>query len=132
VALSLDHVAIAVPALAGAVPLFEALTGERASETERVPGQYVDVVFIGDGPGRLELVAPSSPESPVARFLERRGPGLHHIAFRVTGLDGVLDDLAARGVELIDRTPRAGAHGTRVAFVHPRSCAGVLIELVEA
>jgi methylmalonyl-CoA epimerase len=127
----LDHVAIAVPDLQQALPSFEALTGAPAAAAERVEDQGVDVVFIGDGPGRLELIAPIGAGSPVARFLERRGAGLHHIAYRVTDLDAKLAELTARGVPLIDAEPRRGAHGRRVAFIHPRGTAGVLVELVE-
>jgi methylmalonyl-CoA/ethylmalonyl-CoA epimerase len=130
--LPLDHVAIAVPDLAGAVATYEALTGGVGSPAERVEDQGVDVVFIGSGSGRIELVAPISDASPVARFLARRGAGLHHLAYRVHDLPARLHELTARGVELIDREPRAGAHGRRVAFLHPRSTGGVLIELIEA
>jgi methylmalonyl-CoA/ethylmalonyl-CoA epimerase len=129
--LSLDHVAIAVPSLATALPTFEALVGATGSTPESVTSQGVAVAFLGDGPGKLELIEPSSPTSGVARFLEKRGPGLHHIAYRVTDLAATLDRLAARGVELIDRVPRSGAHGHKVAFIHPRSSGGVLVELVE-
>lgn len=130
--LPLDHVAIAVDSIAKALPLFESLTGGAGSVTERVETQGVNVAFVGTGAARLELIEPLSAESGVGRFLARRGPGLHHIAYRVADLQTMLDDLAARGVELIDREPRTGARGHRVAFLHPRSTGGVLIELVEA
>ena len=84
--LPLDHVAIAVPSLASATPLYELLTGGTASQPERVETQGVIVTFIGTGTGRIELIEPTSPASPVARFLERRGPGLHHLAYRVDDL----------------------------------------------
>jgi methylmalonyl-CoA/ethylmalonyl-CoA epimerase len=92
----------------------------------------VNVVFLGSGSAKLELVEPLSPDTPVGRFLAKRGQGIHHIAYRVEDLAATLDRLAEAGFELIDRTPRRGAHGRLVAFVHPRSTAGVLIELVEA
>jgi methylmalonyl-CoA/ethylmalonyl-CoA epimerase len=129
--LPVDHIAIAVPSIAAAQPVFELLTGGTASPPERVDTQGVDVVFIGDGVARLELLEPFAPDSPVARFLAKRGAGLHHIAYRVDDLAGTLDRLAAAGTELVDRTPRQGAHGRLVAFIHPRSSAGVLIELVQ-
>lgn len=129
--LPLDHVAIAVDSLAKALPLFQSLTGGAGSDIERVEAQGVNVAFVGTGAARLELIEPLSAESGVGRFLARRGPGLHHIAYRVVDLGSTLDDLAARGVELIDREPRAGVHGHRIAFLHPRSTGGVLIELVE-
>jgi methylmalonyl-CoA/ethylmalonyl-CoA epimerase len=132
--LPLDHVAVAVRSIAESLPLFELLVGARGSERERVDAQGVDVVFVGGDGGdgtKIELIEPLSPQSGVGRFLEKRGPGLHHIAFRVPDLAAALERLAAQGIELIDREPRAGAHGHRVAFLHPRSTAGVLVELVE-
>lgn len=128
--LPLDHVAIAVESIAASQPLFESLLGVSGSRVERVEAQGVDVAFIGTGPGRLELLQPTGPDTAVGRFLTRRGPGLHHIAYRVPDLEAALAGFAAAGVELIDREPRAGAHGHRVAFLHPRSTGGVLIELV--
>jgi methylmalonyl-CoA epimerase len=128
----LDHVAIAVESIATALPIFESLTGDSGSVAERIESQGVAVVFVGTGIGRLELLEPLSAESAVGRFLARRGPGLHHIAYRVADLQAVLDELAGRGFELIDRSPRPGANGHRVAFLHPRSTGGVLIELVES
>jgi methylmalonyl-CoA epimerase len=127
----LDHVAIAVPSIRAALPALELISGAPGSPAEAVESQGVNVVFIGTAGCRLELLEPTGPDSPVARFLDRRGPGLHHIAYRVTDLAAVLEDLGQRGFELIDRTPRAGAHGRLVAFIHPRSAGGVLIELVQ-
>lgn len=129
--LPLDHVAIAVRSISEALPTFQRLTGGESSTPERVESQGVAVAFVGSGEGRLELLEATSPESTVARFLDRRGPGLHHLAYRVPDLAAALDRLAADGVELIDRVPRAGAGGHRVAFLHPRSTGGVLVELVE-
>lgn len=129
--LPLDHVAVAVRSIAESLPLFELLVGARGSERERVAAQGVDVVFVGGDGAKVELIEPLSPESGVGRFIEKRGPGLHHIAFRVPDLAAALERLAAQGVELIDHAPRPGAHGHRVAFLHPRSTAGVLVELVE-
>lgn len=128
--LPLDHVAIAVESIAASQPLFESLIGAAGSRVERVAGQGVDVVFIGTGAGRLELLQPTAPDTAVGRFLARRGPGLHHIAYRVSDIDAELARLAEAGVELIDRVARRGAHGHRVAFLHPRSTGGVLVELV--
>lgn len=130
--LPLDHLAIAVPSIAEARPLFELLTGGTASPLEHVADQGVDVVFIGEGTGRIELVEPLSAETAVGRFLARRGPGLHHIAYRVPDIAAALARLTAAGIRLIDQEPRAGAHGSKVAFIHPASAGGVLIELVEA
>jgi methylmalonyl-CoA/ethylmalonyl-CoA epimerase len=102
-----------------------------AGAVERVPDQKVDVLVCHAGSQRIELVAPAAPDSPVSRFLETRGGGLHHTAYRVDDLAAALRALAAKGVRLIDEAPRPGAHGTSIAFVHPRSTGGVLIELVE-
>lgn len=130
--LNIDHVGIAVPSLDDALPLWESLVGARGTGREIVEGQGVEVVFVGAGRSRIELLAPTRPDSPVARFLERRGPGLHHICYRVADIRAALADLGARGFEPIDREPRSGAHGHQVVFLHPRSASGVLVELVEA
>lgn len=127
----IDHVAIAVPSIAQALEFYELLTGARASPPQDIAGDGVRVAFLESGTGRIELVEPTTAGSPVERFLSRRGAGLHHVAFRVPDLAAELERLAARGVELIDRTPRPGAHGRPVAFIHPRSSGGVLVELVE-
>jgi methylmalonyl-CoA/ethylmalonyl-CoA epimerase len=128
--LPLDHVAIAVESIAASLPIFESLLGAAGSPVERVESQGVCVTFMGSGAGRIELIEPTGPDTAVGRFLERRGPGLHHIAYRVPDLEATLARLAADGFELIDQTPRAGAYGHQVAFLHPRSTGGVLIELV--
>lgn len=127
-----DHIAIAVASLADALPAFERLSGASGSPPEEVAEQGVRAVFVGSGAGRLELLEPTTPDSPVARFLAKRGPGLHHVAYRVPDVAAALAELAAAGMDLIDRVPRAGAHGRQVAFVHPRSASGVLVELVSA
>jgi methylmalonyl-CoA/ethylmalonyl-CoA epimerase len=131
VELPLDHVAIAVPSITAALPLFELLSNAGGSPIERVEAQKVDVAFIGTGTGRIELLQPVSSDSTVQKFLDRRGPGLHHVAYRVPNLEAALKQLAERGIQLIDKQPRPGAGGHRVAFLHPRSTQGVLVELVE-
>jgi methylmalonyl-CoA/ethylmalonyl-CoA epimerase len=128
--LPLDHVGIAVPSLDDAIPRWERITGARAHGRERVEEQGVEVVFVGGGAGRVELLAPLRPDSPVARHLERRGPGMHHLAYRVTDVDAALAAFAAEGFELVDRHGRPGAHGSTVAFLHPRAAGGVLVELL--
>ncbi|HEY8470078.1 MAG TPA: methylmalonyl-CoA epimerase [Longimicrobiales bacterium] len=129
--LPLDHVGIAVRSIAEALPLFQLITGGEGSPTESVPDQGVAVAFVGSGRARLELIEPIAPESPVARFLERRGPGLHHLAYAVPDVAAALERLRRAGIQLVDQQPRLGAHGRRVAFLHPASTGGVLIELVE-
>lgn len=129
--LPLDHVAIAVRSIDESLPSFEAVTGASGSPRERVESQGVELCFVGSGRGKLELLEPLGPETAVGRFLERRGPGLHHIAYRVPDIVHALAALADAGFQLIDREPRPGAHGHRVAFLHPKSTGGTLIELVE-
>lgn len=123
----LHHVGIAVPSLEEARPLYELLSGLSCSPPETIESQGVRVAFIGP----IELLEPLGPDTTVGRFLERRGPGLHHVAYETTDIVRELSRLEEAGLELIDREPRPGAHGHRVAFVHPRSTGGVLIELVQ-
>lgn len=129
--LPLDHVAVAVESIDAVLPAFEALTGATASPVDQVISQGVAVCFIGAGDTKLELLEPLVPDSPVGRFLQKRGAGLHHIAYRVDDIEASIQDLADQGFDLIDRAPRAGAHGHQVAFIHPHSTGGVLIELVQ-
>ena len=129
--LPLDHIAIAVPSITAALPIFELLANATGSPIERVEAQKVDVAFIGSGEGRIELLQPVGQDSTVQKFLDKRGAGLHHIAYRVTDLEAALERLAAAGIRLIDERPRLGAGGHLVAFLHPASTHGVLVELVE-
>jgi methylmalonyl-CoA epimerase len=124
--LPFDHVAVAVPSITEAAAVLELLTGESCSTPTDVASQGVRVAFVGV----VELLEPMGDESTVARFLARRGPGLHHIAFRTADLRAEIERVRAAGFELIDATPRRGAHGL-IAFIHPRSTGGVLVELVQ-
>lgn len=126
----LHHVGIIVRDLDEAVERYRQLGFGEPARFD-VPEQGVQVVSYVAGPGYLELMTPTNPDSGVARFLERRGEGLHHVAYAVPDIEAALARLAAEGFELIDATPRHGIHDWRVAFVHPRSCGGVLTELVE-
>lgn len=125
--LPLDHVAIAVPSIGDAVPVYERLTGGVRSPVETLEPQGVRVAFVGS----LELLEPLGPGSTVARFLERHGPGLHHVAYRTPDIEVELARLVDEGFEPIDREPRSGASGHLVAFLHPRGTGKVLFELVE-
>lgn len=127
----LDHIAIAVPSITAALPTYTAFSAGNSGPIESVPSQHVNVTFVGSGPTRIELIEPTTPESTVQRFLERRGPGLHHIAYRVVDLARTLAELSDAGYRLIDHTPRPGAGGHLVAFLHPSSTGGVLVELVQ-
>lgn len=131
VKLPVDHIGIAVTSIAQAMPLFELLTGATGSPPERLDAQGVSVAFVGDDGARLELIEPTTPESTIARFLDRRGAGLHHVALRVPDIRLALARFIEAGIEPVDREPRPGAGGHAVAFLHPRSTGGVLIELVE-
>lgn len=128
---NIDHIGIAVNSLAEAIPVYAALLGENASGEEEVPSEGVRVAFFGDGHGRIELLEATGPESPVARFLERNGPGVHHVCLSVPDLDVALEEAADAGVEVLEPRIREGAGGHRVAFLHPKTTAGVLIELSE-
>ena len=123
----LDHVAVAVASIEEARALFELVTGEVCSPVESIESQGVKVAFVGS----VELLEPTDPQGTVARFLERRGSGLHHVAFRVPDLEAALSELSAQGIRLIDEVPRIGARGHRVAFLHPGSTQGTLVELVQ-
>ena len=129
--LGIHHVAVAVRDLAQARSLYVDLLGLADRGSEPVPSQKVRVLFAGAGGSEVECLEPLGPDSTVARFLERRGPGLHHLAYRVADLEAALAELKRRGTRLIDGAPRPGARGTRVAFLHPSATAGVLTELVE-
>jgi len=127
----LDHVGIAVRSIDEAMPIWERLANTRGSDVETVPAQRVRVAFVGTGSARVELIEPTSADSPISRFLDKRGPGLHHVAYRVPDIAGALADYIALGMQPIDREARPGAAGHRVAFLHPRDAGGVLVELVE-
>lgn len=126
---TLDHLGIAVSDLEAALAFFRDTLGVGVSHTEEVPEQHVRVAFLPAGDACLELLEPTSDESPIAKFLAKRGGGLHHVALQVSDLPGTLVRLAASGVELIDREPRPGGHGKEIAFIHPRATGGVLLEL---
>lgn len=127
----LSHIAIATPqADALADSLVKGL-GARRGEEELLDAGGLRVVFVHLGPVTFELLEPQHPEHTVAKFLTKRGPGLHHVSLDVDGIEGALAACTAAGIEPIDQTPRPGAHGTRVAFLHPKSLGGVLVELSE-
>ncbi len=129
--MKLEHIGIATPRLDEALKFWRDALGLEVSETEVVEEQGVRVAMLPVGEPRVELLEPTGPESPVAKFLEKRGPGIHHIAVRVTDIRAALARLKGQGARLIDETPRVGAGGCLVAFVHPSAAGGVLLELVE-
>jgi len=127
--IGLDHLGIAVRSLEQAVKLYEAL-GLVPEIAHEVPSEKVKVAFLPVGGSRLELLEPTDPDSVIARFLDRRS-GVHHVCLLVEDLEQALTEMKARGVRLVDEVPRVGAGGCRVAFVHPDSAAGLLLELKE-
>ncbi|PYQ65075.1 MAG: methylmalonyl-CoA epimerase [Acidobacteria bacterium] len=129
-AFRLDHIGIAVSSIDQAVGLYEAL-GLKETRREIVESQEVRTAFLPIGDTRLELLEPVGSDSPVAKFLAKRGPGIHHICFAVPDLEGALADLRGRGFRLVHQSPVPGADGRRVAFLHPSAGQGVLIELSE-
>ncbi|MCG6956511.1 MAG: methylmalonyl-CoA epimerase [Gemmatimonadetes bacterium] len=123
----LDHVAIAVPSLENACHVFELISGHPCTDPETLESQGVRVAFCGS----IEILEPLGPDTSVGRFLERRGSALHHVAYRSDDLPADLARLKEQGVDLIDAVPRPGARGHQVAFLHPRSTGGILVELVQ-
>ncbi|MFO7694340.1 MAG: methylmalonyl-CoA epimerase [Vicinamibacterales bacterium] len=126
---TLDHIGIAVGDLSQALAFYRDALGLDVAPVEEVPSQRVRAHFIPVGEAAIELLEPTSPDSPIAKFIEKRGPGVHHVTLRVDDIRETLGRLKARGVRLIDETPREGAEGALVAFVHPASTHGVLVEL---
>lgn len=127
----IDHVGIAVKSLETAIPLYRDILGFSFLGKETVDSQQVRVAFFRLGEIKVELLEPTSPESTIARFIEKRGEGIHHIALAVKELEGELEGLATAGIRLIDEWPKPGANGTQVAFLHPKSTLGVLYELCQ-
>lgn len=127
----IHHLGIAVETLEKAIPVFELLLGCPPDETQEVEDQKVRVAVFRLGESRIELLEASSPDSPIARFISKRGPGIHHLTLTVSDLKGKLSDLEHRGIKLVDRRPRVGAGGELIAFLHPASTDNVLVELIE-
>ncbi len=127
----INHIGIAVQDLEQARVFWEQALGLHVHEIRAVPEQQVAIAFLPVGESEVELVQPSMPESAIARWIQKKGGGIHHICFEVDDIRATLDDLAARGIELIDREPRLGADGKLYAFVHPKSTGGTLVELYQ-
>jgi methylmalonyl-CoA/ethylmalonyl-CoA epimerase len=127
----IDHVGVAVSDLDRAKELYEGTFGMKLVHRETVESQGVDAALLDVGDGHVELLSPLGPETVVGRFIEKRGEGLHHVAYRVQDIDATLEKLRQAGVELIDSEARVGIRSSRVAFLHPRATGGVLTELVE-
>jgi methylmalonyl-CoA epimerase len=127
----IDHVGVAVEEIEPALELYRDRFGLELVHRELMREQGVDAALLDVGESHVELLAPLGPDTPVGRFLASRGPGLHHVAYKVLDIDATLTRLKDAGLALIDERPRAGIRGSRVAFMHPRATAGVLTEIVE-
>ena len=132
---AINHIGIAVRSIGEHRDYYENVLGARFTGIEAVPDQKLNVAFFEVGPEghavKLELLEPTSEDSTVARFIEKRGEGMHHIAYTVDDIEQRLRDLKEGGIRLVDESPRTGAHNTRIAFLHPKSTGGVLSEMVE-
>ncbi len=127
----IDHIGVAVEDLDGAIDLYGGGFGMQTAHRETVSSQGVEAVLLNVGDGHVELLRPLGPETAVGRFLEKGGPGLHHVAYAVDDIDAALERVREVGLRLIDTEPRQGIRDSRVAFLHPRSTGGVLTEIVE-
>jgi len=127
----IDHIGIAVEDLEAAVALYRRTLGVEPVHRERVESQGVEEVLFAAGESFIQLLGALGPETPVGRFLGKRGPGVHHVGFRVDDVASALEDLKAQGLRLIDQEPRPGSRGTTIAFLHPSGMGGVLVELVQ-
>jgi methylmalonyl-CoA/ethylmalonyl-CoA epimerase len=127
----IDHIGVAVDDLDAALALYEGSFEMALAHRETVESQGVEAVLLDVGDGHVELLRPLGPETAVGKFLERKGPGLHHVAYAVDDIDAALERVRSAGIELIDSEPRQGIRGSRVAFLHPKSTGSVLTEIVE-
>jgi len=130
--MKIDHIGIATNGIEETAAVYRDALGLSVSETEEVASQKVRVAMLPIGESRIELLEATSDDSPISKFLTKRGPGVHHIAFKVADIRAALADLKSQGTRLLDEEPRTGAGGCLVAFIHPSSTGGVLIELVES
>ena len=128
---NINHIAIIVPDLEGAVAFWEGALGLKLARTESVPEEGVDVAFLPVGDSNVELLKPTVADTGVARFLEKRGPGIHHMCFEVDDIEATLAQLRDHNVQLINEQPQEGHGGRKYAFVHPKSTGGVLVELYQ-
>lgn len=126
-----DHIGIAVKSIDEALKFYEDILGIKCIDQEVVEEQHVKTAFLPVGDTEIELLESTSEDGPIARFIEKKGEGIQHIAYKVDNIDEALEELKAKGVRLIDEVPRIGAGGARIAFLHPKSTFGVLIEICE-
>jgi len=126
-----DHIGVAVRSLEESLAFYQKTLGLEVHETEEIPEQKVRVAMLAVGETNIELLEPTSADSPIAKFLDKKAPGIHHVAFRVTDLDKILADLKDKGIRLINEKSMEGAGGKRIAFVHPAATGGILLELCQ-
>ena len=129
--IKIDHLGIAVNSIETARNLWEKVLGLPMEGTETVLTQKVTTAFLPVGESEVELLESTAPDGPIAKYIEKRGEGIQHVAFRVENIEEALEELKAKGIQLIDQAPRPGAGGARIAFLHPKSTSGVLVELCE-
>lgn len=127
----IEHIGIAVKNLDESIPYWENIFGLKCYSIEEVADQKVKTAFFKVGQTKIELLESTDPEGPIGKFIEKKGEGIHHIAFAVKGIEQALNEVAAKGVQLIDKVPRKGAEGLQIGFLHPKSTYGVLTELCE-
>jgi len=127
----INHIGIAVQSLDATLPFYRDALGMGFIGAEEVAEQKVKVAMLQIGESKIELLEPTSPDSPIAKFMEKNGPGIHHIAYQVENIEAAIAHMQQQGARMIDEVPRNGAHGTRIAFVHPKSSNGVLTELCQ-
>ncbi len=127
----INHIGVAVKSLDETVPFYRDALGMEFKGEEEVAEQKVKVAMLQVGESKIELLEPTSPDSPIAKFMEKNGPGMHHVAYEVDDIEAAIAHMLAQGARMIDELPRNGAHGTRIAFVHPKSSHSVLTELCQ-
>jgi len=127
----IEHIGIAVKNLEESINYYEKILGLKCYSVEEVKEQKVKTAFFMVGQTKIELLETTDAEGPIGKFIEKKGEGIHHLAFAVNGIENALDEVASKGVQLIDKTPRKGAEGLDIAFLHPKSTSGVLTELCE-
>lgn len=128
----INHIGVAVKSLEEALPFYRDTLGMAFQGVEEVAEQKVRVAFLAIGESKIELLEPTAPDSPIAGFLEKNGPGIHHLAYEVEDIEAAIRHLEEQGTRMIDRQPRNGAHGAKIAFIHPKSSNSVLTELCQA
>lgn len=129
--LKISHLGIATPGLGEAMANLERIFGIRAAHTEEVADQKVRTAFYPVGESTLEYLESTDPEGPIGKFLAKRGPGIHHLALEVDDVDAAVRELLAKGIRMVDQAPRQGAHGNRIAFIHPAETGGMLVEICQ-